>query len=122
MARISIPLIIPGEAPSRISKVVPLIYESTLPSFFLETPSFLEKNIFFPAEARIEISLDGVHFMETGLELMIMDSKVKIQQISPRFMSVKGGQELKIRLNHNHIFQKSDFINEAKVKYLNRCI
>lgn len=107
---------------SRISKVISLIYESTLPSFFLETPPFLEKNIFFPAEANIEISLDGVHFMDTGLELMIIDSKVKIQQITPRFMSVMGGQELKIRLNHNQIFQKSEFQSEMKVQREITCI
>ena len=77
-----------------ITKTVPLIYENSLPSYFFETPYFSEQQISFPAQAKLEISLNGVHFMGTGLVLTILDSKVKLREISPKFMSFKGGQEL----------------------------
>ena len=84
--------------------MVPLIYEDSLPSYFFETPFFSEDKISFPAQAKLEISLDGIHFMKTDLLLTILDSKVKLREISPKFLSFKGGQELFMRLDFKKIF------------------
>jgi hypothetical protein len=44
--------------------------------------------------------------MPTKLQLTILDSKVKLREISPKFLSFKGGQELSMRLDFNKIFGK----------------
>lgn len=90
----------------KVVKLVSLIFEESLPSYFFETPIYEETSLTFPALAQLEISLDGVHFMETGLVLTILDSKVKLREIQPKFLSHKGGQELSMRLDLKRIFGK----------------
>lgn len=89
-----------------VVKTVPLIFEDSLPSYFFETPFFCESQLEFPAFARLEISLDGTHFMATELVLTVLDSKVKLREIHPKFLSHKGGQDLCMRLDLKKIFGK----------------
>lgn len=98
---------------SRLTKTVPLIYEDSLPSYFFETPFYCENTLTFPALAQLDISLDGVHFMETGLTLTILDSKVKLREIQPKFLSHKGGQQLSMRLDLKRIFGKDQVSTRA---------
>lgn len=87
-----------------ILKIVPLIYEHSLPSYFFETPYLLNQDISFPTQAKLEISLDGVHFMQTDLLLTILDSDIKLREILPKFLSYRGRQELSMRLDFKKIF------------------
>jgi hypothetical protein len=99
-----------------ITRMVPLIYENSLPSYFFETPYLVNEDISFPTQAKLEISLDGIHFMQTDLLLTILDSKIKLREILPKFLSYKGGQELSMRLDFKKIFGTN---LELKVSYKN---
>jgi alpha-tubulin suppressor-like RCC1 family protein len=81
---------------------VGLKYDESTNSYYSHTPNFEAGSIYdpsqWPVKAKISVTLDGESWFDSDICFLIYSSKIRINNINPKFASIEGGLEMCIEL------------------------